>query len=62
MKKTHCQPGGARVERVADSTERAMAIVSEMLPPGSHVFPDAGIPWLTSAYLALDPPTRIHSR
>ena len=41
--------------------ERAMAIVSEMIPPGSHIFPDAGnsCGW-TSAYLALDPPTRIH--
>jgi len=41
--------------------ERAMAIVSEMIPPGSHIFPDAGnsCGW-TSHYLALDPPTRIH--
>jgi acetolactate synthase-1/2/3 large subunit len=51
--------------RESDATpirpERAMAIVSEMIPPGSHIFPDAGnsCGW-TSHYLALDPPTRIH--
>lgn len=41
--------------------ERAMKIVSEMLPPGSHIFPDAGntCGW-TPHYLELDPPTRIH--
>ena len=41
--------------------ERAMKIVSEMLSPGSHVFPDAGnsCGW-TAHYLELDPPTRIH--
>lgn len=42
--------------------ERAMAIVSEMLPKGSHIFPDAGnsCGW-TAHYLELDPPTRIHA-
>lgn len=41
--------------------ERAMKIVSELLPPGSHIFPDAGnsCGW-TGAYLEVDPPTRIH--
>ena len=41
--------------------ERAMKIVSEMLPPGSHVFPDAGnsCGW-TAHYLELDAPTQIH--
>ena len=39
-----------------------MAIVSEMIPPGSHIFPDAGnsCGW-TTAYLELDPPTEMHA-
>lgn len=42
--------------------ERAMALVSELLPPGSHIFPDAGnsCGW-TATYLDIDPPTRIHA-
>lgn len=64
MKKTH-SPYADPAARDSDQTpirpERAMKIVSEMLPPGSHVFPDAGntCGW-TAAYLELDPPTRIH--
>lgn len=52
--------------RESDATpirpERAMAIVSQMLPSGSHVFPDAGnsCGW-TATYLTLDPPSRIHA-
>ena len=64
--KANNSPYANPTARESDATpirpERAMAIVSEMLPPGSHVFPDAGnsCGW-TAAYLALDPPTRIHS-
>jgi acetolactate synthase-1/2/3 large subunit len=52
--------------RESDATpirpERAMAIVSEMLPAGSHIFPDAGNTCGWSAhYLELDPPTRMHA-
>ena len=65
VKKTHsayANPAARESDASPIRPERAMAIVSEMLPPGSHVFPDAGnsCGW-TSAYLALDPPTRIHS-
>ncbi len=52
--------------RESDATpirpERAMAIVSDMLPPGSHIFPDAGnsCGW-TAHYLEIDPPTQVHA-
>ena len=64
MKQTH-SPYADPKARDSDSApirpERAMKIVSEMLPPGSHIFPDAGnsCGW-TAHYLELDPPTRIH--
>jgi len=63
--KTEYSPYADPAMRDSDQTpirpERAMKIVSEMLPPGSHIFPDAGntCGW-TPHYLELDPPTRIH--
>ncbi len=65
MKETHSPYFNADA-RVSDQTpirpERAMAIVSEMLPPGSHIFPDAGnsCGW-TAHYLEIDPPTQVHA-
>ena len=42
--------------------ERIMALISALLPPGSHVFADAGnsCGW-TSHYLVIDPPTQSHA-
>ncbi|MEO6445949.1 MAG: thiamine pyrophosphate-binding protein [Gemmatimonadaceae bacterium] len=65
MKKTHsayADPEARESDATPIRPERAMAIVSEMLPPGSHVFPDAGntCGW-TATYLELDPPSRMHA-
>ena len=65
MKQQH-SPYADPAARASDATpirpERAMAIVSEMLPAGSHIFPDAGnsCGW-TAHYLELDPPTKMHA-
>lgn len=64
--KANHSPYANPAARESDATpirpERAMAIVSEMLPPGSHIFPDAGNTCGWSAhYLELDPPTRMHA-
>jgi len=42
--------------------ERVMGIISSLLPPGSHVFADAGnsCGW-TSHYLVIDPPSQAHA-
>ena len=64
--KANNSPYANPTARASDATpirpERAMAIVSEMIPPGSHIFPDAGnsCGW-TTAYLELDPPTEMHA-
>ena len=64
MKQAHspyANPAARDSDAAPIRPERAMKIVSEMLPPGSHIFPDAGnsCGW-TAHYLELDPPTRIH--
>jgi len=58
----YADPAARKSDATPIRPERAMAIVSEMLPPGSHVFPDAGntCGW-TAHYLELDPPTRMHA-
>ena len=42
--------------------ERIMALLSELMPPGSHIFADAGnsCGWC-SHYLVIDPPTQSHA-
>jgi acetolactate synthase-1/2/3 large subunit len=64
--KTNNSPYVNPQARASDATpirpERAMAIVSEIIPPGSHIFPDAGnsCGW-TTAYLEVDPPSEMHA-
>ena len=61
MHSAYADPRARKSDASPIRPERAMAIVSELLPPGSHIFPDAGnsCGW-TAHYLEIDPPTRLH--